>query len=110
MAVLAAISVYVRRAAGEAGLQAVVGYATDRNFRVTAVPARRCVMLRGLADELSAAFAPIPPELAAEIEAVLGLEAADAPPVRPAVAYAAGTGDALATRRWASRHPRRPRI
>jgi hypothetical protein len=96
MAVLAAISVYVRRAAGEAGLQAVVGYATDRNFRVTAVPARRCVMLRGLADELSAAFAPIPPELAAEIEAVLGLEAADAPPVRPAVAYAAGTGDALA--------------
>jgi hypothetical protein len=96
MADLAAISVYVRRAAGDAGLQAVVGYATDRGFRITAVPARRCVMLRGPADELSAAFAPVPAELAAQIEAVLGLEAADAPAVRPALARAAGAGDALA--------------
>ncbi len=77
-------------------MQAVVAYATDRNFRITAVPARHCVILRGLADELSAAFAPVPAELAAQIEAVLGLEAADAPPVRPAVAMAAGKGDALA--------------
>jgi hypothetical protein len=97
MADLAAISVYVRRAAGQAGVQAVVAYAADRNFRVTAVPARHCVMLRGMTDELSAAFAPNPAELAAQIEAVLGLEAEDAPAVRAAVAIAAGKGDALGT-------------
>lgn len=97
MAELAAISVYVRRAAGQAGVQAVVAYATDRNFRVTAVPARHCVILRGLADELTAAFAPVPAELAAQIEAVFGLEAANAPAVRAAVAIAAGKGDALGT-------------
>jgi hypothetical protein len=96
---LAAISVYVRRAAGEAGLQAVVDYAADRGFGITAVPARRCVLLRGARDALRAAFDPVPSEFASRIEAVLGLEAHTeaAPVLRPGFATVSGTGEALGT-------------
>ncbi len=95
MAELAAISVYVRRAAGDAGLQAVIDFAADRGFRITAVPSRHCVLLRGSRTELEAAFDPIPPQLAMPIEAVLGLETTPAD-IKPGIALGKGAGDTLA--------------
>jgi hypothetical protein len=94
MADVAAISVYVRRAAGEAGIQAVINYASDRGFRIMPVPARHCVILRGPHDALSAAFPAVPAALALRVEAVLGLE--PGPALRPGIATAAGTGHKLA--------------
>jgi hypothetical protein len=88
---IAAISVYVRRAAGPNGLQWVVDYAADRGFRITTIPARRCAILRGPRAALTAAFQPLPLELAAPVEAVFGLEA-NQPVLHAGIAQVPGTG------------------
>jgi hypothetical protein len=92
---IAAISVYVRRAAGANGLQWVVDYAADRGFRITTIPVRRCAILRGRRAALIAAFEPLPIELAAPVEAVFGLEAKQPAP-RTGIARKAGAGHKLA--------------